>query len=155
MLTLNNNAEFNLTTAKKIFGYFDKSQLINLFKLIFQGDEKDMMIFSPVISQGLDINKTRFMSKQGNLFNVAITRARSSLIIIKINLLSQIFQCDEIKARFVKHLSLLVLREYEQTLLGFGINIVGMSKQVPLRLGLLHNSWTICIITRCLQKSVT
>ena len=49
---------------------------------LFQGDEKDMMIFSPVISQGLDKNKTRFMSKQGNLFNVAITRARSSLIII-------------------------------------------------------------------------
>ena len=49
---------------------------------LFQGDEKDMMIFSPVISMDLDKLKTRFMSKQGNLFNVAVTRARAVLTII-------------------------------------------------------------------------
>ena len=40
LLSLNKDVEFNLAAAQKIFGYFDKSQLINLFKLIFQGDEK-------------------------------------------------------------------------------------------------------------------
>lgn len=49
---------------------------------LFQGDEKDMMIFSPVLSMGLDKMKTRFMSKQGNLFNVAITRARAVLTVV-------------------------------------------------------------------------
>ena len=38
LLSLKKDAEFNLATAQKLFGYFDKSQLINLFKLIFQGE---------------------------------------------------------------------------------------------------------------------
>ncbi len=55
LLTLNNNAEFNLTTAKKIFGYFDKSQLINLFKLIFQGDEKEVLkMYRSIYDQGVE-----------------------------------------------------------------------------------------------------
>jgi len=55
LLSLNSNAEFNLTTAKKIFGYFDKSQLINLFKLIFQGDEKEVLkMYRSIYDQGVE-----------------------------------------------------------------------------------------------------
>ncbi len=55
LLSLKNDAEFNLTTAKKIFGYFDKSQLINLFKLIFQGDEKEVLkMYRSIYDQGVE-----------------------------------------------------------------------------------------------------
>ena len=55
LLSLNKDAEFNLATAQKIFGYFDKSQLINLFKLIFQGDEKEVLnIYRSIYDQGVE-----------------------------------------------------------------------------------------------------
>ena len=43
LLSINKNAEFNLEHAQKIFGYVDKFQLINLFKLIFQGNEEKVL----------------------------------------------------------------------------------------------------------------
>lgn len=48
----------------------------------FQGDERDIMIFSPVISEGISLGSISFLSRTGNLFNVAITRARAALITI-------------------------------------------------------------------------
>ena len=48
----------------------------------FQGDERDLMIFSPVVAQGISTNALRFLSGNGNLFNVAITRARSTLVVV-------------------------------------------------------------------------
>jgi len=55
LLSLNSNAEFNLTAAKKIFGYFDKSQLINLFKLIFKGEEKEVLkMYRSIYDQGVE-----------------------------------------------------------------------------------------------------
>lgn len=48
----------------------------------FQGDERDIMIFSPVISQEAQNSTLGFLNSTGNLFNVAITRARAMLIII-------------------------------------------------------------------------
>ena len=47
----------------------------------FQGDERDVMVFSPVISTGLPAHTTAFVNN-GNLINVAITRARQRLVII-------------------------------------------------------------------------
>ena len=47
--------ELDLVTAQKIFGYFDKSQLINLFKLIFQGNEKEVLkIYRSIYDQGIE-----------------------------------------------------------------------------------------------------
>ena len=37
LLSLDNDKELDLDTAQEIFGYFDKSQLINLFELIIKG----------------------------------------------------------------------------------------------------------------------
>jgi len=47
----------------------------------FQGDERDIIFFSPVVSQGTGETTLRFLKANGNLFNVAITRARSALIV--------------------------------------------------------------------------
>jgi very-short-patch-repair endonuclease len=48
----------------------------------FQGDERDAIFFSPVVSAGAGENTLRFLKSHGNLFNVAITRARSDLIVV-------------------------------------------------------------------------
>lgn len=48
----------------------------------FQGDEKDIIIFSPVISLNTKDGAIKFLNNTGNLFNVAITRAKSILIVI-------------------------------------------------------------------------
>jgi len=48
----------------------------------FQGDERDLMIFSTVVTNGAPASSLGFLSSTGNLFNVAITRARSVLVII-------------------------------------------------------------------------
>lgn len=47
----------------------------------FQGDERDVMIFSPVVAKGLQQSSLKFLQGNGNLFNVAITRARSALLV--------------------------------------------------------------------------
>lgn len=48
----------------------------------FQGDERDIILFSPVVSDGAPQGTLNFLGSTPNLFNVAITRARASLIII-------------------------------------------------------------------------
>jgi len=48
----------------------------------FQGDERDVMFFSPVVSAGAGESALRFLKSHGNLFNVAITRARSELVVV-------------------------------------------------------------------------
>ena len=48
----------------------------------FQGDERDVMYFSPVVSNGISPGALGFLRSNGNLFNVAITRARGLLHVI-------------------------------------------------------------------------
>lgn len=48
----------------------------------FQGDERDLMIFSCVVTDSAPAGTIGFLSSTGNLFNVAITRARSTLVVI-------------------------------------------------------------------------
>jgi len=48
----------------------------------FQGDERDVMIFSPVVSNNMPEGALGFMRNNGNLFNVAITRARAMLLVV-------------------------------------------------------------------------
>jgi very-short-patch-repair endonuclease len=48
----------------------------------FQGDEKDIIIFSPVLSNNAPDSANNFIKSTANLFNVAITRARAELIVI-------------------------------------------------------------------------
>jgi very-short-patch-repair endonuclease len=48
----------------------------------FQGDERDVMIFSPVVSSGISDGALAFLRSNPNLFNVAVTRARAALIVV-------------------------------------------------------------------------
>ena len=48
----------------------------------YQGDERDVMIFSPVVSEGIQERSRGFLASTKNLFNVAITRARAELHIV-------------------------------------------------------------------------
>ena len=55
LLTLDKDRELDLTSAQKIFGYFDKSQLISLFELIFEGKEKQVLnIYREIYNQGVE-----------------------------------------------------------------------------------------------------
>ena len=55
LLTLDKDKELDLSSAQKIFGYFDKSQLINLFKLIFEGKETDVLNnYREIYNQGIE-----------------------------------------------------------------------------------------------------
>jgi len=55
ILSLNKNEELDLNKAQKIFGYFDKSQLIKLFELIFEGKDKEVLkIYRSIFDQGVE-----------------------------------------------------------------------------------------------------
>ena len=55
LLSLENNKELTLYEAQKIFGYFDKSQLIDLFEMILKGDEKSVIdTYRNIYDQGVD-----------------------------------------------------------------------------------------------------
>ena len=55
LISQNENIELDLNEAQKIFGYFDKSYLISLFKFLLKGDEKEVInIYRSIYSQGVD-----------------------------------------------------------------------------------------------------
>ena len=55
LLTLDKDKELDLVYAQKIFGYFDKSQLITLFELIFEGKEKEVLnTYRQIYNQGVE-----------------------------------------------------------------------------------------------------
>ena len=55
LLSLEESKELNLSEAQKIFGYFDKSQLINIFRLILLGDEKKVIeAYRKIYDQGVE-----------------------------------------------------------------------------------------------------
>ena len=55
LLSLDDDKELDLDTAQKIFGYFDKSQLIDLFELIIKGEERKVIeIYRKIYDQGIE-----------------------------------------------------------------------------------------------------
>ncbi len=55
LLSLDKDEELDLNSAQKIFGYFDKSQLIDLFELILKGEEKKAIeIYKKIYEQGVE-----------------------------------------------------------------------------------------------------
>ncbi|MDC3007823.1 DNA polymerase III subunit gamma/tau [Candidatus Pelagibacter sp.] len=55
LLSLDEGKELDLNSAQKIFGYFDKSQLIDLFELILKGEEtKVISIYRKIYEQGVE-----------------------------------------------------------------------------------------------------
>ena len=55
LLSLDQNKELELKDAQKIFGYFNKTILIDLFKLILEGEEKKVLdIYKNIYDQGVE-----------------------------------------------------------------------------------------------------
>ncbi len=55
LLSLDGEKELDLSSAQKIFGYFDKSQLIDLFHLILDGDENKVIeTYRKIYDQGIE-----------------------------------------------------------------------------------------------------
>ena len=55
LLSLDKNQELDLVSAQKIFGYFDKSQLIELFQLILKGEENKVIdVYRKIYNQGIE-----------------------------------------------------------------------------------------------------
>ena len=55
LLTLDPKLELDLKSAQKIFGFFDKSQLIELFELILKGEETEVLkIYRNIYNQGVE-----------------------------------------------------------------------------------------------------
>ena len=55
LLNQNEKSELELKAAQKIFGYLDKSYLINLFKFLFKGNEKEVInIYRSIYNQGIE-----------------------------------------------------------------------------------------------------
>ena len=48
----------------------------------FQGDERDVILFSPVVAKGITAAAGRWVESPPNLINVAITRAREALFVV-------------------------------------------------------------------------
>ena len=48
----------------------------------FQGDERDVIIFSPVVAKGITASASRWVETPPNLINVATTRAREVLFVV-------------------------------------------------------------------------
>jgi very-short-patch-repair endonuclease len=82
----------------------------------FQGDERDVMIFSPVVSSGFPDGAAIFLRNNPNLFNVAITRARAALVVIGDRQAAT--NCGvEYLAKFAKYVGELGLREERVTVM--------------------------------------
>ena len=55
LLSIEKDKELDLKTAQKIFGYFDKSNLIQIFESILKGDQvKTLEIYRNIYNQGVD-----------------------------------------------------------------------------------------------------
>lgn len=80
----------------------------------FQGDERDFIIFSPVITHNAPASTLGFLKNTGNLFNVAITRARSVLTVI--GNLGYCLECDvPYMKSFAEYYKTLLASEPEST----------------------------------------
>jgi len=72
----------------------------------FQGDERDVMLFSPVVSRSISPGALGFLRSNGNLFNVAITRARGLLHVVGDRSVAASCGVDYLEG-FVKYISTL------------------------------------------------
>lgn len=80
----------------------------------FQGDERDVILFSSVVSADVTEGAVSFLKRTGNLFNVAITRARAALIVVGDNQASYNSGISHYKG-FVEYVNQLQNREVFST----------------------------------------
>lgn len=75
----------------------------------FQGDEKDVIVFSTVIAHGVPDSCLKFLNEQKNVFNVAITRARANLLIV-----GSLNYCGKTDVNFIREFASFVTRPIKQ-----------------------------------------
>ncbi len=85
----------------------------------FQGDERDVIIFSPVVSSDISDGALGFLRNTPNLFNVAITRARASLIVVGDRNAALNSRVDYL-ARFAAYIDKLGLQQVAPDVVPFG-----------------------------------
>lgn len=73
----------------------------------FQGDERDVIILSPVVSRNAPESALRFLELNKHLFNVAITRARATLIVVGDRLLANELEPVHVLRQFSEYLNTL------------------------------------------------
>lgn len=66
----------------RLCGAIGRSELLIETVYRFQGDERDVMLFSPVLSRETPRTAEGFLRGNPNTFNVAITRARAALVVV-------------------------------------------------------------------------
>jgi len=66
----------------RLLGALGQSELLIETVYRFQGDERDVMLFSPVLSRDTPRTAAGFLRGNPNTFNVAITRARAALVVV-------------------------------------------------------------------------
>lgn len=76
------NRLWDLISGRIPVSLIDRSALIVDTAHGFQGDERDVIFFSPCVAPDLSKGGKYFLASTGNLFNVAITRARSLLHVV-------------------------------------------------------------------------
>ncbi len=69
-------------TLRKRLRPYDEERLRIGTVHTFQGGERDVMVFSLVVGEGMHPGSVAWVGEQLNLWNVAITRARSHLIVV-------------------------------------------------------------------------
>ena len=111
---------------KELFLASNQSKFISDTVHKFQGDERDLIIFSPVMSNNFPPSTINFFIANGNLFNVAITRARAQLIIV--GDLKYCLDCNVgYLSRFAKYASSLKKEKQKDEV----INMKGLTSQYP------------------------
>jgi superfamily I DNA and/or RNA helicase len=71
----------SLLTQKRMITGKPNDQILASTVHSFQGDERDIIIYSPVLSKGINKRTQEWLDKSTELLNVAITRARCALLV--------------------------------------------------------------------------
>ncbi len=71
-----------LATKELSASFIERAQLDIGTAHTFQGDERDVILYSTVLSDGATRGALWFLERNRNLFNVAVTRARSALVVV-------------------------------------------------------------------------
>ena len=100
----------------------------------FQGDERDAIFFSPVVADGIQPGALGFLRSNGNLFNVAITRARGLLQIVGDKAAAGSCGVDYLEefAAYVSRLGTATARPFEKANIQLGLEypVVARPEQV-------------------------
>jgi very-short-patch-repair endonuclease len=85
-----------------------------------------VMIFSPVYSQGISPGAVGFLRNNGNLFNVAITRARAQLIVV-----GDLYECEKSEIDYLSNFAKYAVRLKSSVYAGSRIKSKDLGEAYP------------------------